>query len=268
MIVIYFIAQFTDKNVVYLHGCYLQQNFWHVKFSTAVSQYLHSTHIVINRCSSAGAVLVNTISRLTTSPLEVILSQFNLLYLEQTSMSGTMYTGNFIEENTWAIKANQIVEWISLQKLCQECKLLLTWRLIKVVQFFLFFFSTTITFPKGVFRFHHDKGTSLSLLIVSIRWHFSYTGYRPLNVAWSTAVLSNFRIIWSLSSNTRYSRSDNTVIGGAGSFLVTIWPVEYNFIQKNLENVAWRWDATSYRKHFQEFCCEDLKVSGTAVIAW
>ena len=53
---------------------------------------------------------MNTISRLTTSPLEVILSQFNLLYFEQTSMSGTMYTGNFIEENTWAIKANQIVE--------------------------------------------------------------------------------------------------------------------------------------------------------------
>lgn len=103
------------------------------------------------------------------------------------------YTGNFILENTLAKKANQIVELISLQKLCQECKLLLTWRLIDVVQFFLLIFSITITFPKGVSRFHHDKGTSLSLLIVSIRWHFSYTGYRLLNVTWSTAVFSNFR---------------------------------------------------------------------------
>lgn len=143
------------------------------------------------------------------------------------------YTGNFILENTLAKKANQIVELISLQKLCQECKLLLTWRLIDVVQFFLLIFSITITFPKGVSHFHYDKGTSFSLLIVSIRWHFSYTGYRPLNVAWSTAVFSNFRRIWSLSSNTCYSRSDNMVIGGAGSFLVAIWPVENNFIQKN-----------------------------------
>ena len=29
------------------------------------------------------------------------------------------------------------------------------------------------------------------------------------------------------------------VIGGAGSFLVVILPVEYYFIQKSEENVAW-----------------------------
>ena len=77
----------------------------------------------------------------------------------------------------------------------------------------------------------------------SIRGHFGYTGYRPLDVAWSTAVFSNFRSpfwgIWSLSSNSCNSRSDNMVIGGAGSFLVVILLVEYYFIQKNKENVAW-----------------------------
>ena len=77
----------------------------------------------------------------------------------------------------------------------------------------------------------------------SIRRHFRYTGYRPLNVAWSTAVFSNFRSpfrgIWSLSSSSCYSRSDNMAIGGAGSFLVVILPVEYYFIPKKKENVAW-----------------------------
>ena len=53
------------------------------KFQQPYSQYPYPLLIVINRCSSAGAVLRNTISSLTTRPLDVTLSQFNLRCLEQ-----------------------------------------------------------------------------------------------------------------------------------------------------------------------------------------
>ena len=61
-------------------------------FQQPYPQYLYSILIIMIKYSSGGAVLVNTISSLTTRPLDVIFSQFNPRYLEQSSTSGTFWS--------------------------------------------------------------------------------------------------------------------------------------------------------------------------------